>query len=113
MIDVPVHLYGASTRLAIGKAGSFCRQDLHFWDHGTTGAQFAAQAGTEEVVHKLWIDGVSMPRGYYGSSEAEASIAALADHAHPAFVDDRHFSGTGWVKVMTDEVVQPTLMILR
>ena len=54
-----------------------------------------------------------MPRGYYGSSEASDSIDALATHQLPAFVDDRHFSGTGWVKVMTDDVLQPTLMILR
>ena len=112
-IDVPVHLHGAYSTLAIAKQGSFCKQDLHFWDHGTPGSKFVPAAGTEEVVHKMWVDGVSMPRGYYGSSDAKASIEALADRAHPAFVDDRHFSGTGWVKVRTDEVVQPTIMILR
>ena len=112
-IDVPVHVYGANAKIVVNKAGAFCRQDLHCWDHGTPGAQFVAQAGTEEVVEKLWIDGVSMPRGYYGSSEAEASISALATGSHPAFVDDRHFSGTGWVKVLKDDVVKPTMLLIK
>ena len=114
-IDVPVHLHGAFARLRIGKQGSFCRQDLYFWDHGTRGSKFEAVPGTEEPepVHKMWIDGVSMPRGYYGSSAAKDSILAVADRTHPAFVDDNHFVGTGWIKVLTDEVIQPTLMILR
>lgn len=112
-IDVPVHVYGGNAKIVVNKAGSFCRQDLHFYDHGTPGAKFVPAAGTEEVVHKLWIDGVSMPRGYYGSSEAAENFESLATIPHPAFVDDRHFSGTGWIKVMTDEVLQPTLLILR
>ena len=111
-IDVPVHLHGTA-KLSVNKAGSFCRQDLHLYDHGTPGAKFVPAAGTEEVVHKLWIDGVSMQRGYYGSSEALSSIEALATHFRPAFVDDRHFSGTGWVNVMADEVLQPTILLLR
>ena len=52
-----------------------------------------------------------MPRGYYGSSES--GVEDLAEKLFPAFVDDRHFSGTGWIKVMTDEVLQPTLLFLR
>ena len=112
-IDVPVRLESGAATLRIGKPGSFCRQDLYLNDHAGFGPKFVSAAGTEEVVHKLFVNGVSVPRGYYGSSEAESSFAALADHAHPAFVDDRHFSGTGWVKVMTDEVVQPTLLILK
>ena len=112
-IDVPVHAYGANAKLVVNKAGSFCRQPLHFWGHGTPGAQFVAQAGTEEVVEKFYVDGVSMPRGYYGSSEAEASISALATSSHPAFVDDRHFSGTGWVKVLKDDVVKPTMLLIK
>ena len=112
-IDVPVHVHGAFARLRIEKQGSFCKQDLYFWDHGTRGSKFEAAPGTEEPVHKLFVDGASMPRGYYGSSDAADSIEALATPLHPAFVDDDHFAGTGWIKVLTDEVVQPTLMILK
>ena len=99
-IDVPVHLYGASTRLTVGKQGSFCHQDLHFWDHGTTGATFVPAPGTTEVVHRLYVDGKCLLRGMYGSSESGAEN-----------VDDRHFSGTGLVKVISDEMF--TLMILH
>jgi hypothetical protein len=110
-IDVPVHLHGASTRLTVGKPGSFCFQDLYFWDHGTPGATFVPPVGTQERVHKMWIDGASQPRGYYGSSES--GVEDMAEKMFPAFVDDHHFSGTGWIKVMTDEVLQPTLLFLR
>ena len=112
-IDVPVHIHGAFARLRLGSQGSFCKQDLYFWDHGTRGSKFEAAPGTEEPVHKLFVDGASMPRGYYGSSDAADSIEALATPLRPAFVDDDHFAGTGWIKVLTDEVVQPTLMILK
>jgi hypothetical protein len=112
-IDVPVHVHGAFSRIRIGQQGSFCKRDLYFWDHRTPGSKFEAAAGTEEAVHKLFVDGVSMPRGYYGSSEAADDIAAAASVAHPAFVDDAHFAGTGWVKVLVDECIQPTLMILK
>ena len=54
-IDVPVHLHGAFARLRIGKQGSFCRQNLYFWDHATPGSKFIPAEGTEEVVNKLYI----------------------------------------------------------
>ncbi len=110
-IDVPVHLHGAYSTLAIARQGSFCFQDLYFWDHATPGATFVPPAGAQERVRKMWIDGASQPRGYYGSSES--GVEDLAEKLFPAFVDDRHFSGTGWIKVMTDEVLQPTLLFLR
>lgn len=40
-------------------------------------------------------------------------MAALATRNHPAFVDDNHFSGTGWIKVLADDLLRPSLMILR
>ena len=112
-IDVPVRLESGAAKLRIGKAGSFCRQDLHLNDHAGSGPKFIPAAGTEEPVHKLFVNGVSVRRGYYGSSEAAESMAEVASTIHPAFVDDDHFVGTGWIKVLTDEVIQPTLMILR
>ena len=112
-IDVPVRLESGAAKLRIGKAGSFCRQDLHLNDHAGSGPKFIPAAETEEPVHKLFVNGVSVRRGYYGSSEAAESMAEVASTTHPAFVDDNHFVGTGWIKVLTDEVVQPTLMILK
>ena len=99
-IDVPVHLHGAFSRLTLGKQGTFCHQDLHFWDHGTPGSKFVPVPGTTEVVHRLYVDGTCLRRGIYGSSESGAEN-----------VDDAHFSGTGLVKVISDENF--TLLFLR
>ena len=112
-IDVPVRLESGAAKLRIGKAGSFCRQDLYLNDHAGSGPKFVPAAGTEESVHKLFVDGKSMPRGYYGSSEAADAMSALATRNHPAFVDDNHFVGTGWIKVLADDLLRPSLMILR
>ena len=99
-IDVPVHLHGAFSRLTLGRQGTFCHQDLHFWDHGTPGSKFVPVPGTTEVVHRLYVDGRCLLRGMYGSSESGAEN-----------VDDAHFSGTGLVKVISDENF--TLLFLR
>ena len=112
-IDVPVHLHGAYSTLAIKKQGSFCKQCLWFWDHATPGSKFIPAEGTEEVVYKLYVDGVSMPRGYYGSSEAEAAFLPLSNRAYPAFVDDNHFSGSGWIKVLRDDMRAPLAIRLK
>ena len=101
-IDVPVHLYGASTRFSIGKEGSFCNQELYFHDHGTDGAKFIPAAGTTEKVYKLYIDGVNMPRGTYGATGSGAQ-----------YIDDSHFSGTGIARVMKDDLTHPLILIVH
>jgi len=53
----------------------------------------------------------TLPRGFYGSSES--GVEALATVTHPAFVRDDLFSGTGTLKVVADDRIPPTLMILR
>ena len=95
-IDVPVRLESGAAVLRIGKQGSFCGQILHINDHGTLGAKFVPAAGTTEPVQKFFIDGTSMPRGTYGSS------ASAAENK-----DDRHFSGTGMIQVLADELSGP------
>ena len=40
-------------------------------------------------------------------------MADLASTGFPAFVDDRLFSGPGVLDVKTDDLIDPTLMILR
>lgn len=100
-IDVPVHLHGTA-KLSVNKEGSFCRQDLYFWDHGTDGAKFVPADGTTEKVYKLYIDGVNMPRGTYGATGSGAQ-----------YIDDRHFSGTGIARVMKDDLTQPLILIVR
>ena len=97
-IDVPVHLHGAYSTLELMKAGSFCGQELWFWDHGTPGSRFIPAAGTTETVAKCYVDGVAIQRGTWGSS------ASGADH-----IDDRHFSGTGMIEVLADEMSGPDI----
>ena len=101
-IDVPVHLFGGNSSVVIDRAGSFCRRELHFHDHGTLGSKFVALPGTVERVGRTYVDGVNLKKGLYGSSESGADI-----------VDDNHFAGTGLVRVCTDETDKTTMMILR
>ena len=100
-IDVPVHLHGAYSSLTVAKQGSFCRQDLYFWDHGTPGSKFVPAAGSTETVHKCYVDGVALKRGLWGSSASGAPNA-----------DDGHFSGTGMVRVVSDDE-NPTVVVIR
>lgn len=101
-IDVPVHLYGAYSTLSVQKQGSFCRQTLYFWDHGTLGSKFIPPAGETEYVYKLYIDGKALLRGTWGSSESGADN-----------VDDNHFSGTGIVRVVKDDSAVPLVIRLK
>ena len=100
-IDVPVHLHGTA-KLSVNKAGSFCKQELYFWDHGTPGAQFVPAAGTTEKILKLYIDGVNQKRGTYGATGSGAE-----------FIDDKHFSGTGTVRVLRDDLANPLVIRMK
>ena len=99
-IDVPVHLYGGNSMLRVGKQGSFCGQDLWFWDHGTPGSKFEPAAGTVEPVHMIRIDGVPLRRGTWGSSESPAE-----------FIDDNHFAGTGVAQVQIDSAPSSAIFL--
>lgn len=101
-IDVPVHVYGGNAKIVVNKEGSFCKQELYFWDHGTPGAQFVPAAGTTEKIQKLYIDGVSQKRGTYGATGSGAE-----------FIDDKHFSGTGTVRVLRDDLAMPLVIRMK
>ena len=78
------------------------RQELYFWDHGTPGSKFVPLDGSAERVQKLYIDGVSMPRGTYGATGSGAQ-----------FIDDNHFSGTGVARVLRDDLDNPIVIRLK
>lgn len=60
-------------------------------------------ATSEEVkVGKLMVNGTSVPRGTYGSSLSNAE-----------FVDDNLFEGTGVIKVLSDDCLQPTIILMK
>jgi hypothetical protein len=86
----------------VNKEGSFCKQELYLWDHGTPGAQFVPAAGTTEKILKLYIDGVSQKRGTYGATGSGAE-----------FIDDKHFSGTGTVRVLRDDLAMPLVIRMK
>ena len=102
MIDVPVRLESGAAKLRIGKAGSFCRQYLYLNDHAGSGPKFIPAEGTEEVVNKLYVNGVNMPRGTYGATGSGAQ-----------FIDDDHFSGTGVARVIRDDLANPLILRVR
>ena len=112
-IDVPVRLESGAASLRIAKQGSFCQQDLTLNDHAEAGPKFIPAPGTQEIVHKLYLNNASAPRGFYGSSEAADELENRATASLPAFVDDAHFSGTGWVMVQADDLRQATIIQVR
>ena len=61
-------------------------------------------------VGKLFVNGESRMRGYYGSS---ASDASLVPSGVQVFIDDEHFSGAGWIKVLKDDLIAPLRIRLR
>ena len=105
---------GAKLRITGGNPfGARARLDLEDRDWISTASRIELENAEMARVRRLYVNGENLPRGYYGSSEAEASLAALASVGYPAFVDDRLFSGPGVLKVTGDDLLQPALMILR
>lgn len=105
---------GAKLRITRGDAfGTDARLDLENRDWISTASRLELENAEPALVRRLYVNGENLHRGYYGSSEAEASLADLASTGFPAFVDDRLFSGPGVLKVKGDDLLQPTIMILR
>lgn len=101
-IDVPVRMEGFGSILQIDVAGSLCNQELHLNDHANEGPKVIPLADTTESVAKLYINGKTMNRGTYGSSESAAE-----------FVDDEHFIGTGMIDVRSDDGVYMTIIVIK
>lgn len=105
---------GAKLRITRGDAfGTDARLDLENRDWISTASRLELENAEQALVRRLYVNGENLHRGYYGSSEAEPKLTELATIGFPAFVDDRLFSGPGVLKVKSDDLLQPTLMILR
>lgn len=105
---------GAKLRITRGDAfGTGSRLDLEDRDWISTASRIELENAEMARVRRLYVNGENLHRGYYGSSEAEPKLTELATIGFPAFVDDRLFSGPGVLKVKSDDLLQPTLMILR
>lgn len=61
-------------------------------------------------VGKLYVNGESRARGYYGSSVSDTSLVPPGTQV---FIDDNHFSGPGWLKVLKDDKIVPLVIRLK
>ena len=61
-------------------------------------------------VGKLYVNGESRARGYYGSSASDTSLLLPGAQV---FIDDNHFSGPGWLKVLKDDKIVPLVIRLK
>ena len=61
-------------------------------------------------VGKLYVNGESCFRGYYGSSVSDTSLVPPGTQV---FIDDNHFSGPGWLKVLKDDKIVPLVIRLK
>ena len=105
---------GAKLRITGGDPfGKNTSLDLEDRDWISTASRIELENAEMARVWRLYVNGENLPRGYYGSSEAKAALESLASVGYPAFVDDRLFSGPGVLKVKGDDLLQPTIMILR
>ncbi len=105
---------GAKLRIAgADPFGTNARLDLEDRDWIGVKSKIELDSGETCHVRRLYVSGENRHRGYYGSSEAEPAMAALATVGFPVFVDDAMFSGPGILKVKGDDLLQPTILILR
>lgn len=61
-------------------------------------------------VGKLYVNGESRARGYYGSSASDTSLLLPGAQV---FIEDEHFSGAGWIRVLKDDMIVPLVIRMR
>lgn len=98
----------AGANLSIPIAGALNTSTLRLDGHAGYYGKVNIAEGVEEKVGRIYVrdypdesEWTSLPRGTYGSSESNAE-----------FVDDTLFSGKGVLKVMSDDVLEPTLILM-
>ena len=115
--NLPIRIYANAT-LKLPNADSTGGKLLYFDGAAGWFGKVEIAEGVAAQVKKAFVrdypespEWEALPRGFYGSSES--GVEALATVTHPAFVRDDLFSGTGTLKVVADDRIPPTLMILR
>ena len=94
---------GAKLRIAgISPFGREARLDLEDRDWISTSSSVELDNGAENRVRRLYVNGVSQKRGTYGATGSGAE-----------FIDDKHFSGTGVLKVLRDDLANPLVIRLK
>ena len=94
---------GAKLRIAgVSPFGRDARLDLEDRDWISTNSRVERDNGAENRVRRLYVNGVSQKRGTYGATGSGAE-----------FIDDKHFSGTGVLKVLRDDLANPLVIRLK
>ena len=94
---------GATLRIAgVSPFGRDARLDLEDRDWISTNSRVELDNGAENRVRRLYVNGVSQKRGTYGATGSGAE-----------FIDDNHFSGTGWVRVLKDDLAMPLVIRMK
>ena len=115
--DLPIRIFANAT-LRIPNAGSSTKSILRFdgaagW-YGKVDLPDGVSASCKKAFFRDYPESPewqTLERGFYGSSDS--GVEALATVTHPAFVRDDLFTGTGTLKVVSDDRIPPTIMILR
>ena len=94
---------GAKLRIAgVSPFGRDARLDLEDRDWISTNSRVELDNGAENRVRRLYVNGVSQKRGTYGATGSGAE-----------FIDDKHFSGTGTVRVLRDDLANPLVIRMK
>ena len=94
---------GAKLRIAgVSPFGRDARLDLEDRDWISTNSRVELDNGAENRVRRLYVNGVSQKRGTYGATGSGAE-----------FIDDKHFSGTGTVRVLRDDLAMPLVIRMK
>ena len=106
-LDVPVRIVGGGATLALAAGTQLdATQNVYFDDVGGFSGKLSIPAGYTENCMKCFVDGVTIPRGRWGSSAAYALDSTV-------MVDDEHFSGEGVLVVRRDDLARPFYIYLR
>jgi len=101
-LQVPIHVIGGNSKLRLDAAGTFTTREATINLEDVGGYPARIEMNVNDAVWEMTVDGVTIPRGTWGSSTSGAE-----------FVDDAHFLGTGVLTVYHDQLTKPTMMILR
>ncbi len=115
--DIPIRIFANAT-LRIPNDGSTMKNILRFDGSAGWFGKVELPDGVAASCKKAFFrdypetpEWQTLERGFYGSSDS--GVEALATVTHPAFVRDDLFAGTGTLKIVSDDRIPPTIMILR
>jgi len=102
---------GAKLRIAgVSPFATDARLDLENREWLSVASHIELDTAIVSKVGKLYVNGENWWRGYYGSSDSDASLVPAGAQV---FINDEHFSGTGWIRVLKDDLTVPIVIRLK